>query len=149
MSSFRVSAPGNRLFVYQLSQPETTIGRDPQNDLVLDDPRVSRRHAVVQQTPAGVFIRDQQSGNGTFVNQQRVTETKLAEGDTIKLGDSTLTFNAEEEQPKPDNLRQVLQKTPDELITASTFSSLTTSREIPSIIYRQELEKKERILALF
>src|SRR5438128_237047 len=143
MSSFRITAPGNRLFVYQLSQPEMTIGRDPQNDLVLDDPRVSRRHAVVRQTPEGVSIHDQQSGNGTFVNHQRVTEIKLAEGDTIKIGDSTLTFTAEEEEPKPDKLRQVLQKTPDELITASAFANMT-SREIPSIVYRQELEKKER-----
>lgn len=141
---------GNRLFVHQLSQPETTIGRDPQNDIVLDDPRVSRRHAVIQQTPEGVFIRDQQSGNGTFVNHQRVADAKLGDGDTVKVGDSTLIFTTQAEAPKPDNLRQVLQKTPDELMTASSFTNMgTTSREIPSLVYRQELEKKERILALF
>src|SRR5437016_517009 len=140
MPSFRITAPGNRIFVYQLSQPEATIGRDPQNDLVLDDPRVSRRHAVLQQTLEGVFIRDQQSGNGTFVNHQRVTDIKLTDGDTIKLGDSTLIFTAQEEAPKPDNLRQVLQKTPDELITASAFANMGTSREIPVGVYRQELE---------
>jgi adenylate cyclase len=152
MSSFRIQAPGNRNFVYRLSKPETAIGRDVHNDLVIEDPRVSRRHALVRQTTEGIVLRDLQSGNGTLVNNQRITEVRLNDGDAIKIGDSTLTFVAAEPGPSPaapESLRQVLQKTPDEMITASAFANLTLSREIPLLVYRHELEKKERILALF
>lgn len=48
MPSFRVTPPDQRSFVYRLGQTELTIGRELDNLLILDDPRVSRRHAVVR-----------------------------------------------------------------------------------------------------
>jgi adenylate cyclase len=154
MPSFRIQAPGNRLFTYRPTKSEITIGRDTQNDLVLDDPRVSRRHATVRQTSNGIFISDLKSGNGTFVNNQRITEAgvKLADGDTIKIGDCTLTLSTEDtDQLKvfQDELRQVLQKTPDEMLTHSSIPDPGASQELAPIVLRHELEKKERILALF
>ena len=152
MFSFRIQAPGNKTFVYQVTKPEITIGRDVQNDLILEDPRVSRRHALVRQGPQGVTILDQKSGNGTVVNDRRVTEAVLANGDTVKMGDCALTFVTEEAteiEPQPEKMREVLKKMPEELITASSIMDFSASQEIPPIVMRHELEKKERILALF
>lgn len=153
MFIFRVQAPGGKLFVHQLTKGETTIGRDPKNDLTLDDPRVSRNHALVRVTTEGVTLTDLNSGNGTFVNGQRITQARLNNDDTIKIGDCRLSFVSEATRPLPEppgeNLRQVLQKTPEEMMIPSAASDIGTSREMPPLTLRLELEKKERILALF
>ena len=60
-----------------------TIGRDPDCDLVLDEPEISRKHAVIESTPAGLMMRDLGSVNGTFVNGSWVREAKLKVGDQI------------------------------------------------------------------
>ncbi len=50
---------------------------------------VSRHHAELRMTPGGYRIVDLGSHNGTFVNEQRVTEAALAEGDSVGFGDTT------------------------------------------------------------
>ncbi|MDZ3822131.1 MAG: FHA domain-containing protein [Pseudoxanthomonas sp.] len=60
-----------------------TIGRDPASDLVIDEAEVSRHHAVIDATPAGMFLRDQGSANGTFVNGGWVKDVELKVGDQI------------------------------------------------------------------
>jgi len=60
-----------------------TIGRDPASDLVIDEAEVSRHHAVIDATPAGMFLRDQGSANGTFVNGSWVKDVELKVGDQI------------------------------------------------------------------
>jgi hypothetical protein len=79
----------------RLGPQRTTLGRLPDNDLVLEDPKVSRRHAVVERRPEGFVIRDLGSTNGTFVNGRRVAERLLAPGDVILLGDTRLRFDRE------------------------------------------------------
>jgi mono/diheme cytochrome c family protein len=83
----RLGAPG----------PEVVIGRDPAaSDVVLTDPRVSRRHAIVRAGGAGLTIEDLGSSGGTTVNGAPVTgETPLAAGDVVRLGDTELRVVAE------------------------------------------------------
>ena len=69
-----------------------SIGREPGNDLVMADVRVSRRHAVVQRTPQGWLLVDQQSSNGTLVNGNLVATRVLRHGDVITVGGARLTF---------------------------------------------------------
>jgi len=69
-----------------------TIGRNPDSSLYLDDPQVSRRHAIVEQTPEGVLLRDLGSGNGTFVSDNKITECRLSPGDTIRIGNTLMRF---------------------------------------------------------
>ena len=61
----------------------------PDNDIVVPHLSVSRHHAELRTTPGGYRIVDLGSHNGTFVNEQRVTEAALAEGDTVGFGDTT------------------------------------------------------------
>jgi pSer/pThr/pTyr-binding forkhead associated (FHA) protein len=65
---------------------ELVVGREDAA-ITLDDPEVSRRHAVVRVRAAGVEIEDLSSLNGTFVNGRRIAAaTTLAAGDTVKVG---------------------------------------------------------------
>lgn len=69
-----------------------TIGRSNDCAIVLPTPRASRHHAVMAPSGQGAIITDQGSGNGTFVNGERVTEWSLNPGDTITIGDVQLTI---------------------------------------------------------
>lgn len=72
------------------------IGRDPQNDVVLDDRRVSRKHAEVRLRLGRYTLYDLQSTNGTYVNGRRVAEKVLDDGDKISIGGLELLFHAAE-----------------------------------------------------
>jgi len=67
------------------------VGRDPACDLVLVDPRVSRRHLEIVSDGAAFRFRDLDSSNGTLVNGAAATRGELGLGDVFLLGDSELT----------------------------------------------------------
>ena len=71
---------------------ETTIGRSPDCGIFLDDVTVSRRHAVLRLRDNHVFIEDQGSLNGTFVNRKRVESAQLDDGDEVQIGKYRMTF---------------------------------------------------------
>jgi hypothetical protein len=71
------------------------LGRDPGCDVVLNDAKCSRRHAVLEDGPGGLFVRDQGSANGVYVNGRRVEEARLRPGDTLRLGEVQLKLLAE------------------------------------------------------
>lgn len=62
------------------------IGRGPENDVVVDDLRVSRRHAEIRHEGTAFEVVDLGSHNGTFVNGQRVSRATVREGDLIGIG---------------------------------------------------------------
>ena len=67
------------------------MGRDPSSDLVLNDPKCSRRHAVIETSADGITIRDSGSANGVFVNGKKTERSRIRDGDVIKLGDVVVT----------------------------------------------------------
>lgn len=70
-----------------------TIGRDANNEIVLDNNFVSRRHAQLIISDNGqVLIKDLGSSNGTFVNGNKVTESHLKPGDMVKCADIHLNW---------------------------------------------------------
>src|SRR5580704_681594 len=62
------------------------IGRDPQSDIVVDDPRVSWNHAVLQHQDGGWVLEDRGSTNGTFVDGERVSRVAIAGERSVRLG---------------------------------------------------------------
>ncbi len=70
-----------------------TIGRTPDNDIVLDNRGVSRRHAQIEFNENQALIIDNESLNGTFVNSRRVSEEVLKDNDAINIGKFTLVFH--------------------------------------------------------
>ena len=72
--------------VYPVPRDGLAIGRGPECDIVVDDPGVSRRHAVVKPGRGGFTITDE-SANGTFVNGRRMTGAQaLRHGDVVGIG---------------------------------------------------------------
>jgi NADPH-dependent 2,4-dienoyl-CoA reductase/sulfur reductase-like enzyme/pSer/pThr/pTyr-binding forkhead associated (FHA) protein len=69
------------------------LGRDQNNDIMLADAEVSRRHAEVFPGPDGFYVRDLDSSNGVIINQTKITNPYLlAHGDRMTIGDSILYF---------------------------------------------------------
>ncbi|TBO58560.1 FHA domain-containing protein [Streptomyces kasugaensis] len=66
-----------------------TVGRDPQGDMVLDDARVSWRHATVRWAGHSWIIEDQGSTNGTYVQGRRIHQMEIGPGATVHLGNAT------------------------------------------------------------
>ena len=75
-----------------------TIGRTPDNDIVLDNRGVSRRHAQIEFGDNQAVIIDNESLNGTFVNARRVSEEVLKDNDTITIGKYALLFRPASER---------------------------------------------------
>ncbi|MEU3773798.1 FHA domain-containing protein [Streptomyces sp. NPDC032472] len=66
-----------------------SLGRDPQGDVVIDDARVSWRHATIAWNGRGWGIEDHGSTNGTYVHGARVQQTELVPGTPVHLGNAT------------------------------------------------------------
>jgi pSer/pThr/pTyr-binding forkhead associated (FHA) protein len=79
---------------FLLENELTTTGRRPDSDVFLDDVTVSRRHARIERRSGSFFVQDDGSLNGTYVNGERVEQTKLASGDEIQIGMFKLVFFA-------------------------------------------------------
>ncbi len=78
---------------YVFDQNNITLGALADNDLVLDDDRVSRHHARIFSDGACFLIEDLRSASGTFVDRVRVREAWLRSGCTLRLGGTTLRFS--------------------------------------------------------
>lgn len=75
------------------ARSSVTIGRGEHADVRIDDGSLSRVHARVQGTPAGVVIMDLESHNGTFVNDDRVHQRLLVNGDRVRLAAVEWSFD--------------------------------------------------------
>src|SRR3970040_442119 len=70
-----------------------SIGRTPDNDIVLDNRGVSRKHAQIEFSNNSAVLIDNESLNGTFVNNRKVTEEVLKDNDIITIGKFTLIYH--------------------------------------------------------
>ena len=78
---------------YSLFEPEIVIGRHPTDEIFIDDPTVSRVHAIITLRRVRYYIEDQQSKRGTLLNGQPLTKAELlSHGDVITIGPVELTF---------------------------------------------------------
>jgi ABC-type multidrug transport system ATPase subunit len=76
------------------NDPQITIGREG-SEIVLENPQVSRNHAVIDRANGKHVLRDLGSTNGTFVNGQRITQHTLARGDVIQIGAFKLVYDGD------------------------------------------------------
>jgi pSer/pThr/pTyr-binding forkhead associated (FHA) protein len=83
-----------------------SLGRMPNNDVVIGDPEVSRSHAVILRREGMTRVRDLNSANGTWVNGRRIErEEPLHNGDTVTLGDSSFIYHDDVEAARPRLVR--------------------------------------------
>jgi FHA domain len=83
---------GGETLLLALSRPITHIGRGLIADVRLEDPHVSRRHAILALRGEGARVLDDRSANGTFVNGGRVTVAHLDDGDILRFGRAVLRY---------------------------------------------------------
>ena len=77
---------GDEVALVPLREPTTRLGRSHTADVVLEDPSVSRRHALVVRREGRTVVLDDRSLNGVLLNGERVSEAPLSHGDEIVLG---------------------------------------------------------------
>ena len=82
-----------------LTKEETTFGRKPTNDIVLDHATVSGFHGKIRKTAAGWMIEDLNSTNGTFINGHRIKSQELKNRDQVTVASHVLEFVMDGEAP--------------------------------------------------
>lgn len=86
--------------LYPLRAMNTRIGRNPDNNVVLADAKVSRHHAAIIDTGSSFVIADLNSTNGVYVRDRRIhPSATLSNGDLIRIGDQEFTFDIATEHP--------------------------------------------------
>ena len=78
---------------------ENRIGRDPECAIALSDPLCSRVHAILIQEDGAWHIRDLESRNGTYVNDQRIDDAVLGDGHSVRIGNTEFAFHVTQEPP--------------------------------------------------
>ncbi len=72
-----------------------SIGREGDNDFQIQDPKVSRYHCQIEREGRQIVLRDLDSSNGTYVNEERVSRCILKGGEKVRVGSTTLIFERE------------------------------------------------------
>lgn len=112
MAHLKITDASGRQWQLTLAPQTTcTIGRAPDNSVVLDDPRASRYHAHINQSDSGAFVINdgaviggqlRRSANKVFINGEPSFEHQLTNGDRITIGASTLRFEQPVEERTTD-----------------------------------------------
>ncbi len=117
ISSFYLSQPprlvvrlkGRPLKTYPFAGAEMSVGRLPENEIVIDNLSVSRKHAAITSRTDGYVLRDLGSKNGTLLNDRPVSEAKLSSGDVIMIGKYEILFQIPTlEASHPEDLDQTV-----------------------------------------
>lgn len=81
--------------IYKLDKESTTLGRNPQCSIFLNDMTVSRMHAQIDRIEGGFILKDVESFNGVWVNNQNIDSKTLKSGDFIQIGKFAFIFDEE------------------------------------------------------
>lgn len=83
---------------YKLNNPRTLIGRNPDCDIIVNDTSVSRHHLTITLTPQGAIMEEvrnskgQAPTNGTFVENHKLSAATLSNGNSIRIGNTVITY---------------------------------------------------------
>ncbi len=84
------------------------IGRHPKNNIRLNDREISKEHAVIERHNGIFVLKDLRSSNGSYVNNRRVSEQPLKDGDEIQLGSMKLFFSIERDGDSRTSIRDLV-----------------------------------------
>ncbi len=80
---------------FPLTRDSHSVGRHKNNDIVVNDAKVSSFHARIDRTPDGFVVVDLKSRNGSFVNGRRADNTLLKTGDEIRMGTARMQYRVD------------------------------------------------------
>jgi signal transduction histidine kinase len=110
---------------FELGESSLGIGRDPANQIRLNDTEVSRRHAELRQSEDGYLWIDRESSNGSFINSVRVDQHRLRSGDRVQIGRTLMIYTDSSSPPA--------QVTPHEVDIVGQSDSQRDSRIIHAV----------------
>jgi adenylate cyclase len=168
MAILQITDASGRAWQAPLSpQGVCTIGRAPDNTVVLDDPRASRHHAHVKFRDGSYYIIDGNTGgkpsaNHVFVNGEQRAEHALREGDRVQIGASHIRLDTSDErrrapetrfEDKPLGHTQLLLSADDVIRAAlaarpSAPTAQSSASAAPADSELEELRRKARVLAM-
>jgi pSer/pThr/pTyr-binding forkhead associated (FHA) protein len=125
--------PGGQEEAFTLTKARVTLGRATINDVVLPDPRVSRRHAEVTSDDSGCILTDNGSANGTRVNGVPIQRVRLNTGDLIAVGDSTLRYELAPQSPEPELARLDTEADLDATLAEQVLDVTLTDHRAPRL----------------
>jgi pSer/pThr/pTyr-binding forkhead associated (FHA) protein/tetratricopeptide (TPR) repeat protein len=117
----------NRGREFTLKPADNCIGRGTDNDVVLADIAVSRKHTMVCYEAGQFIVRDLGSGNGTLLNGKKVTSHPLQDGDQLELGNTLLRFLGAVVPPQLAHMSTVVKRADD--IPGSAIPTLDVPRQ--------------------
>ena len=91
----RKKLDGSALERWEITDKPLTFGRGEDADVLIKDERMSRQHFVVAPKGENFVVRDLNSTNGTYVNNDRITEVVLKPNDRIRAGQTVMVFEIE------------------------------------------------------
>jgi pSer/pThr/pTyr-binding forkhead associated (FHA) protein len=113
---------------FRLRRQVINIGRRLDNDLVVDDPRVSRHHVQLRSIKGRFVLFDLNSSGGTFINGQRASQSILYPGDVISLAGVSLIFG--QDNPLPQ--RELSRTAPRSQAGAERATAIMRPNDSPS-----------------
>src|SRR5436309_6769612 len=126
---------------YEFAERSITIGRAPDNMIVIDDPSVSNRHALLELSGENYRLKDLESTNGTKVNGVPITETLLRFDDRIRFGaiDARYEPDLRGSEPLPElEMAEAIpaesSAAPASFGNASPFRQRSTSRDTGQLV---------------
>jgi len=132
----RLSMNGRPMKSYSFNKDLITVGRDPDADIFLDNPSISREHVRLERLPNGHFcMKDPGSANGAFLNEERVQGAMVYNGDVVRIGKFSLWIALErdrrgkasdsEARAQADPSQSTMMLTPEEIIRLMSVSRET------------------------
>jgi pSer/pThr/pTyr-binding forkhead associated (FHA) protein len=126
---------------YEFAESSITIGRGPDNMIVIDDPSVSNRHALLEMSGDNYRLKDLDSTNGTKVNGIPITETVLRFDDRIRFGAIDARYEPDvrgsEPLPELETVEAIPAESsaaPESFSNASPFRQRSTSRDRGQVV---------------
>lgn len=131
---------------------EIIIGRSSDLDMVLVEDMVSRRHAKITSTDAEVYIQDLGSTNGTFVNGEKVSRSRLSEGDRILVGTSIIKLVtadlASTEQSEAEARRRLEAGANRQSTSGRPMSGVIEEIPLPDLLQLLSTSRKSGVLTI-
>jgi len=122
----------------QMTNDILTVGRKPDNDLVIDNPAISGHHARILKQAGSYFVEDLKSTNGTYLNGKRVLKSGLRSKDEIGLAKHSIVFINED----ADNVKAAPMASSEPVSSDATMVVAPTAKKKPA---EGQGEQKEKV----
>jgi pSer/pThr/pTyr-binding forkhead associated (FHA) protein len=103
MLTIRLRFKNSEIKTIETDKGEITIGRNPGNDIHIDNLGVSKQHARISKQDGAYVIEDLNSTNGTFINNKRIAKAILNDSDEVHIGKHSLKISVQpQSKASPD-----------------------------------------------